>query len=1031
MNADSKKCEGRRITRFLQHEMAEAELNEFVRHLDGCSSCSERLEAEVVGKNWWDLAGEYLADSDYELEPLSDQTAAPDVLATNLMVQQVLDHLAPTDDPQMLGRIGSYEISGVVGSGGMGVVLKAFDRALDRSVAVKTLSPVLASSGAARKRFSREARAAAAVVHDNVIEIYGVAEADNLPYLVMPYVRGTSLQRRLDDSGPLSTAEVLRVGMQTAAGLAAAHAQGLVHRDIKPGNILLSEGVERVLITDFGLARAADDASLTKTGVIAGTPQYMSPEQARGEAVDQRSDLFSLGSVMYTMCTGRAPFRAETSYGVLRRITDEEPRPIREINPEIPEWLCRIIGRLMAKQPEDRFESAGEVAELLEECLAHVQQPTTVPLPASVASPARGGGRLKRWAAVAAVFGFACLGLFWWHASDPPEILDMPAENHVAPVAAERAAFELDQSGDEPSSGGVNSPTATQAAVLMPGIYVRLLLSAETHSREMMERNVGYDELSIHATGITIDGKKDDNVFAVLAHDCRLDSFHGTTHLGEEYWDAEFFVPRGADSHYANHTVSQEQFDKMKSQGAQFELDHHRDQFPGVERRLKPLRRLAASSSSQIAYSADGSRIAVANGDPRLVMRTDGTSRIQGSWMPMVEILNGETGKGAGPVRLNAIEGLSHFTITAVAFSPDGNLLAVGTSIGQVLLYDVSSRTLARSLDDETGRLADSATVGGLKSIPRAVGSVASLAFSPDGKLLAVCGGAFSDVPLVPGTTRRLTRSVTGPGRLKLWDVKTGSLRHDLAGHSHAAAVGFSPDGSLLASAGRWSSEGDDGNGAILWNVESGSKIRTIAVESNGGTQSLAFSFDGKLLALGTEHFDKNAGTSTGTVSLTHVSTGIVDWQQTVPCWAKPVGFLPDGKRIAVLWGQQSVQLLDSATGDVAVTLRSADFHKGGRWNDLAIVPDRQLLAIAGNDYWSRGFVEEWDLAELNSQAANVGTEEDAAELSPADDESQGSAASAVWQDDLEPRFLELDSELDAFEDRAGRPWDDGPVHDR
>ena len=172
--------------------------------------------------------------------------------------------------------------------------------------------------------------------------------------------------------------------VQAAAGLAAAHAQGLVHRDVKPANILLADGVERVKLTDFGLARAADDASLTKTGIIAGTPQYMSPEQARGESVDQRSDLFSLGSVLYAMCTGRAPFRAETSYGVLRRVTDEEPRPIREINPDIPEWLCRIIARLMSKQPDDRFASAREVAELLEECLAHVQQPTAVPLPASL-----------------------------------------------------------------------------------------------------------------------------------------------------------------------------------------------------------------------------------------------------------------------------------------------------------------------------------------------------------------------------------------------------------------------------------------------------------------------------------------------------------------------------------------------------------------------------------------------------------------------------------------------------------------------
>ncbi len=419
MNAGSKNCDAERIARFLRHDMSDAELSQFTDHLDACVACSERLESEVVDGNWWDLAEEFLADSPYELEPLSEQTLRAGSPARNLMVQQVLDHLAPTDDPQMLGRLGSYEIMGVVGSGGMGVVLKAFDPSLDRCVAIKTLNPILAGSGAARARFSREARAAAAVVHDNVIEIYGVAEAGNLPYLVTPYVRGTSLQRRLDDSGPLSTAEVLRVGMQTAAGLAAAHAQGLVHRDIKPANILLSEGVERVLITDFGLARAADDASLTRSGVIAGTPQYMSPEQARGEAVDPRSDLFSLGSMLYAACTGRAPFRAETSYGVLRRITDEAPRPIREINPEIPQWLCRIIDRLMAKQPDDRYQSADEVAELLKDCLAHFQQPTVVPLPRSLESSSRGrgvflaSGRCLGGLSVIAVIGFALFGMMF------------------------------------------------------------------------------------------------------------------------------------------------------------------------------------------------------------------------------------------------------------------------------------------------------------------------------------------------------------------------------------------------------------------------------------------------------------------------------------------------------------------------------------------------------------------------------------------------------------------------------------------
>jgi serine/threonine protein kinase len=202
----------------------------------------------------------------------------------------------------------------------------------------------------------------------------------------MPYVPCESLQQRLDRQGRLAALDVVRIAWQVACGLAAAHAQGLVHRDIKPANMLLEKGVDRVLLTDFGLARAVDDASLTRTGVIAGTPQYMSPEQARGEAVDHRSDLFSLGSMLYAMCTGRVPFRAETSYGILRRITDTEPRPIREINPGIPEWLVTIVAKLHAKDPAGRFASADELAKLLEQCLAHVQQPTAVPLPDGIAA---------------------------------------------------------------------------------------------------------------------------------------------------------------------------------------------------------------------------------------------------------------------------------------------------------------------------------------------------------------------------------------------------------------------------------------------------------------------------------------------------------------------------------------------------------------------------------------------------------------------------------------------------------------------
>jgi serine/threonine protein kinase len=298
-----------------------------------------------------------------------------------------LGFLSPTDKPGQLGRLERYEVLEEVGRGGMGVVLKAFDPSLHRVVAIKVLAPQLATSGVARKRFLREARAAAAVSHDHIVTIHAVDEANGLPYLVMQYVAGPSLQERLDKEGPLELGEILRIGMQTASGLAAAHAHGIVHRDIKPANVLLEEGVPRVKITDFGLARAMDDASLTQSGCVAGSPLYMAPEQARGEPLDPRADLFSLGSVLYTMCTGRPPFRAANTLAVLRRVSEDPPRPIRETNPEVPDWLAAVVEKLMAKDPAERYQSASEVVEALGQQLAQLQQAAWVP-PARPPAPA-------------------------------------------------------------------------------------------------------------------------------------------------------------------------------------------------------------------------------------------------------------------------------------------------------------------------------------------------------------------------------------------------------------------------------------------------------------------------------------------------------------------------------------------------------------------------------------------------------------------------------------------------------------------
>lgn len=244
---------------FLRGQLSAQEESELQLHLNDCVVCRERLENAAADANAWNEAKQFFGNG--ALHGSSDDSTNGYEEATqgSQRIRQVLDALRPTDDPESLGRIGGYEVTGVVGAGGMGVVLKAHDRSLDRIVAIKVMSPHLASSGSARKRFAREAKAAAAVLHPNVIAIHSVASEDANPYLVMPYVRGASLQKRIDSQGPLPLKDTLRIGAQIAAGLAAAHEQGLVHRDIKPANILLEEGVERVTITDFGLARAVDD----------------------------------------------------------------------------------------------------------------------------------------------------------------------------------------------------------------------------------------------------------------------------------------------------------------------------------------------------------------------------------------------------------------------------------------------------------------------------------------------------------------------------------------------------------------------------------------------------------------------------------------------------------------------------------------------------------------------------------------------------------------------------------------------------
>jgi hypothetical protein len=392
----------------------------------------------------------------------ADPTAQPEAGEEKVS----LSFLKPSQKPGSLGRLDHYEVCELIGRGGMGIVLKAFDEKLHRVVAVKVMAPALAASPLGRKRFVREAQAAAAVRHEHVIDIHAVEDAGPLPYLVMEYILGVSLEDRIRRAGLLTLKEVLRIGMQIAQGLAAAHAQGLVHRDIKPANILLENGVERVKITDFGLARPVEDGSMTLPGVIAGTPQYMAPEQARAGPVDRRADLFSLGSVLYTMSTGQPPFASGDPIAVLKRVCEETPRPVRQLNPEVPAWLSAIIERLHAKDPAERFQSSADVAERLANGLAHVQEPAVVPAPKLTASVRGLPSTRRRWLiVVAAVLLLAGTAL--------------------------TAAYLLGWIGTAHRPGGTNGPERAAH----PPVQVRLRTSLKGHTG------------SVHCLAFDADGK--------------------------------------------------------------------------------------------------------------------------------------------------------------------------------------------------------------------------------------------------------------------------------------------------------------------------------------------------------------------------------------------------------------------------------------------------------------------------------------------------------------------------------------------
>ncbi len=400
------------LAQLLTSEMEASLLEQLEEHLENCPDCQHRLDEMTNASNPFQRQ-ESESNAAVDGQPVTPTVPPPSEpsVFNEQFRQRLKDHFAahfsgdfgaaPRFDlpaqpavgsadnfpslgpPQHLDDLGQFDrfrILRILGKGGMGVVLHAFDTGmLNSPVALKLMRPEMAAVPRQRKRFLREARAMRAVRHPCVIPVYEAGEVDGTPYLVMPLLPGEDLHRRLRSDPPLSLGEILRIALGVAQGLAAAHDAGLIHRDIKPSNVWLEplQGqFPQVLVLDFGLARGhlSDDTSLSQFGIVTGTLEYMSPEQAGGKSIDPRTDLYGLGCVLYRMVTGQVPFPSEGEplMSLLDKLEESPPLDVRKWVPQLPNRLGDLIMQLLAKRPEDRPPSAREVVTVVESLISEL-----------------------------------------------------------------------------------------------------------------------------------------------------------------------------------------------------------------------------------------------------------------------------------------------------------------------------------------------------------------------------------------------------------------------------------------------------------------------------------------------------------------------------------------------------------------------------------------------------------------------------------------------------------------------------------
>jgi WD40 repeat protein len=686
------------------------------------------------------------------------------------------EFLDPPRGGEEMGWLGPYRVLRLLGTGGMGVVFLAADPRLKRQVALKAIKPQLLARGDLRDRFLKEARAVALVEHENIVAIHDISEQHGVPYLVMPLLRGESLESRLRRvKGPLPIDDALRIGRDVASGLAAAHAQGLIHRDIKPGNIFLCEqkgAPDRAKVLDFGLARVLSDEEPGRppTGLLVGTPAFMSPEQAAGLPADGRSDLFSLGCVLYRLAAGRQAFPATDLFALLVQIATEQPTPPAKVNPKVPAELSRLIQRLLAKKPEDRPAQAEEVVAALKKIEADRQSRRS----------------RRHWLMTAAGVAATAGGVMLWRPHMAPGDvtieLDEPAANLTLAHLDEVERIAVDGRFEKslpPGDYFLRAADETAKRQPWPAHFVVKPGTPLTVKLRLVGERC-HNEHPVHIVAL---------VCSPVAGDDRVLGASNDLNEGVLVWDGSstkapstWFTGHGQQRVMA---VAFSPDGRTAASGAGWKT---KDPSPILlwdvqTLAVRAILPVAHSSWAQaLAFSPDGRRLASGGNDGKAYIWNLET---RNKYLPL---MGGHGGS----------------SIFAVAFTPDGKRLLTAGSDGKVLLWDAFSGRDPEALPGHSGKVRSVAATDELAVTAGTDGTVRVWDLKTrQGRVLCEHGDAVLQAIFTADRQRVLWCGADGAVRLN--DLASGGELYHFAGHNKGPARGVActADGRRAVSCGQ------------------------------------------------------------------------------------------------------------------------------------------------------------------------------------------------------------------------------------